>query len=287
MHYILNLKYGLGSNSAVPHVIARSEIFSSQIYRGSVERPKAIVPLKIDTLGGATIIQTSGHRLDQSDADVFYELVCAFFTRAHNNEDNLQILIEHRDLLARVGRSKGGKTNALLRNSLERLVDARFDILEADGNHYSIGILKNVTYPAEGSFKKEIKIKFDARLIELYLGNQWAILKKKERSVLKSPIAKALYAYYKTHNNKPFPLLPTTIRRLVGRSETKNAKWLTQLRIALDELKNSTGWQVCELVKSGDRTGKVVVVKRAGAHQPPRENRPIIPQEVLTEIYDI
>lgn len=284
----LNLKYGLGSNTAVPYIIARSGIFSSQIYRGPVKRPEATAPLDIKTLGNAKIIQIAGHRLDQSDADVFYEVVRAFFTRAHTHEPELQVVLECRDLLSNIGRAGGGKTNVLLRESLERLIKAKFEIHEKTGQFHTIGLLQSVAYSEAGSSKWHAEIEVDPGLIELYNGNQWALLKKKERSVLKSPIARALYVYYCTHDNKPYHLLPDTLKQLVGRLGMQDYKWFALLRTALDELKIATGWQVCELVAASDgRSRKVIVIKRMDEKSSNQKNCSESPLETRPEDYDI
>jgi hypothetical protein len=279
----LNLKYGLGANTAVPYIIARSGIFSSQIYRGPIKRPEATAPLDIKTLGNAKIIQIAGHRLDQGDADVFYEVVRALFTRAHAHEPGLQVVLECRALLSSIGRASGGKTNVLLRESLERLVNAKFEIYEKTGQFYTTGLLQSVAYPEAGSSKAHVQIEVDPGLIKLYKGNQWALLKKKERSVLKSPTARALYAYYCTHDSNPYHLLPDTLKQLVGRLGMQDYKWLALLRTALNEIKIATGWQVCELAAgSGGRARRVIVIKRMdekNSHQknysgPALETRP-------------
>ena len=271
MRNSLNLKYGLGANAAVPYIIARSSTFSSQIYRGPIKRPEATVPLDIKTLGNSKITQIAGHRLDQNDADVFYEVARALFTKVHTHEPDVQVALKCRALLSSIGRASGGKTNLLLRESLERLVNAKFEIHEKTGQFYTTGLLQSIAYSDVGSSKGHIQIEVDPGLIKLYKGNQWALLKKKERSVLKSPIARAMYAYYCTHGNNPYHLLPDTLKQFVGRLGMQDYKWLALLRTALDELKIATGWHVCELAAASDcRAMRGIVIKRMdekGSHQ--------------------
>jgi hypothetical protein len=288
MEISLNLKYGLGPNTAVPYVIARSGIFSSQIYRGPIKRPEATARIDIETLGGANIFQIAGHRLDQGDADVFYEVVRALFTRVHAQEPGIQVVLECRLLLSSIGRASGGKTNVLLRESLERLVNAKFEIHEKTGQFYTIGLLQSIAYSDAGSSKGRVQIEVDPGLIELYKGNQWAVLKKKERSVLKSPTARALYAYYCTHGNNPYHLLPDTLKQFVGRLGMQDYKWLALLRTALDELKIATGWQVCELAAASDgRARRVIVIKRMDEKSSHQKNYSGPALETRPEAYDI
>jgi hypothetical protein len=288
MNNVLDLKYGLGQNTAVPNVIARSSIFSSHIYRGVVERPFASSPFEIEALGGTAICQTAGYRLDQSDAEVFYEVMRAFFSRIGETTLSLRISIERTHLLSSIGRKKGGKTNLLLRDSLDRLSKVSFDISEACGRCYTVGIFQSVTYPGENHLKKKhVEIEIDQRLIELYTDNRWTLLKKTELCGLKSPIARALYAYYKTHNDTPYALLPCTVKKLVGRVGMQDSKWFAQLCSALDELRRVTSWEVCGLEESGVRAGKVVVVKRASKQCARRKDHSKLPRKVHIEDDDI
>jgi hypothetical protein len=260
MNNILNLKYGLGANTAVPHVIARSNIFSSQIYRGPIHRSGIKIPCQIATLGGVKIVQTAGHRLDQGDANVFYEILGSLFSQLENRAFSSQVTIARSDLLSNIGRSKGGKTNALLHDSLIRLVNAEFLIDKNNSKQYTTGILQGFAYHSEGN-SKYVLIEIDPRFLELYMNNEWVILKKKERDALSSPISKALHAYYCTHQ-KPYPLCPETLKRLADRTNMQESKWLIQLQSALDEIKLATGWHVCEISTSEKYAGKVTVVKK-------------------------
>lgn len=103
MHQILNLTYGLGQNTVVPHAIARSCIFSSQTFRGPNERPLLLDTVQLKTLGGSRIFQASGSQLDQGDADVFYDVMHSCFTNHKSSGMSLQVVVERSKLLKWLG----------------------------------------------------------------------------------------------------------------------------------------------------------------------------------------
>lgn len=253
----IKLKHGIGRNSAVPHVIARSGIFSSQIFRGGVKRPFATNPLKIPGLNGMDILQTYGARLDQGDADVFYEVARLHLLRNSDLSQPNFLTISRVDLITSIGKSKGGKTNMLLSESLTRLLEADFTIRHKNGECQHFGLLKSFSVERPLEQNCTIHLQIDENLSQQYSGNGWTLLRKSVRTQLSSPISKWLYAYFCSHGNKPYHILTETVREQLSRFGAYESKWLAQLVDALKELKLATGWQTCELV---DRR-KIVVIK--------------------------
>ena len=149
-----------------------------------------------------------------------------------------------------------------------RLINSSFLLDEGNGDFRQFRFLKNPDRSIETLESGRIQVEIDPRLLELYKSNQWALLKKTERDVLTSPVARALYSYYRTHNNRPHALLSETVKGLVGRSGMQKNKWLTLLRISLAELCVATGWDVCELAITDSGTEKIIVVKRACEKRP-------------------
>lgn len=279
----LNLEHGLGKNSAVPHILARTGVFSSQIYRGPTKRPIATLPFKLHTFGDSTASQTAGQRLDQSDADVFYELIRTLFSRDTSIDPLLPFEIEPQALLAAMKRKKGGKTNALLDTSLRRLSQAKFEVNEKSGRKYNFGIVTMSAAPTTCSNSIFISMEIDPQLLRLYTSDGWTLLLKSERNKLRLPISKALYAYYRTHRAQPHAHKATTIKNLVGRNGMDETKWRTQLRAALCELQSATGWATCELTDAGH----VVVIKKCHTQQLSASEKSKKPPPSISDAYDI
>lgn len=293
---VLNLPYGLGANTVVPHLLARSDIFSSRIYRGLAERPSvhaSTIELNMvsRTRSMPKVYQVAGQRLDQSDADVMLELINMLFADSKSSSAKI-ITIERSSFIAKLGRPKGGKTNVLLAASLKRLANASFVLQNEMGMLDPLKFLRLVESSNSDLSPGRIHIEIEPTFIDLFKSNQWAILKKLERNELKSPLARALYAYYRTHNSSPLPLLQKTIMSLTGREEggaMQIKKFKPQLVSALAELKNATGWHRCELVIDEKREPIVVVEKTADAFFKKKIKRDsvMISSEKYDDEYDI
>lgn len=257
----LNLKYGLCSNTVIPYIIVRSALFSSRIFRGNYERPTVNVPTKIEMVGRSRempqIFQISGRQLDQSDAEVFYEVINELFTNS-NIGPGYTFSVDLRSLVAKLGRQQGGKTNALLVASLNRLNDVSFSLRNNGGHEHLLRLLRTSIIPLA---PRRIEIQVDVSLVNLFSHGAWALLRKNERCALASPVARAVYAYYQSHSAHPHPHKYETILRLVGREGVQESKAIKLMADALAQIKQATGWKICELATSGKYAGNVLIEK--------------------------
>lgn len=251
-------------NYVAPYALARCAIFSTQIFRGQLTRPQFTEKTELASLGNMHVYQLSGEQLDQGDADVFYELMRRVVVSGASGVREARIQFNQLEFLSALGRKKGGKTLALLRESLCRLTDAAF-FFQVPGvlTGRSRLILKMLTREDVDGLEHDYDVLLDLELANLFNREQWTFLNKKERTLLAGdPLAKGLHAYYSTHR-EPYPLLPGSLKTLMGRTFMQESKWRLALDTSLANLKNATQWHKCDLEMHGKYAGKVVVQKIA------------------------
>lgn len=251
------------TNFVTPYAMARSAIFSTQIYRGQTGRPRYLEKTPLVCLGSMSVFQLAGEQLDQNDADVFYELLRRVIAQGDASAREARVQFNRLDLLKALGRTRGGKTITLLNESLERLTDATF-YFEIPGlfTGRSRLILKALTKEEMHAQEYDYDVLIDVELSKLFARERWAFLRKKERdSLAGDPLAKGLHAYYATHKD-PYPVLVDTLQALMGRQTMQPSKFKKALSDSLANLKAATGWHTCEIVNARGDAAKVCVVKK-------------------------
>jgi hypothetical protein len=260
------LPHDLGKNVITAHALARSAIFSTQSYGPTAERPQYFGRTPLPTTGHIKVFQTAGHRLDQGDADVFYELLRRVLTDTRETHREARVYFSRGELLKALGRSLGGNTRRCLDESLDRLFRADF---EFSVPKLFVGksrlILKMSRYEPESAANYDYDILLDVELARLFGQRQWTILRQSQRKRLEgNPLAKGLHAFYSTQL-APYPMNLVTLKNLMGRESMQNSKWRAVLQTALTKVKRATGWDVCELKLEGRDAGKIVVERREPA----------------------
>jgi len=250
------------TNFITPNAMARSAIFSTQVFRGQAARPRYLGKTPLACLGSMSVFQLAGEQLDQNDADVFYELLRRAIAQGDASAREARVQFNRTELLTALGRARGGKTLKLLNESLERLTDATF-YFEIPGlfTGRSRLILKALTKEIHAQ-ECDYDVLIDVELAKLFAREQWAFLRKKERdSLAGDPLAKGLHAYYATHK-EPYPVLVDTLQGLMGRQTMQPSKFKKALSASLAKLKAVTGWHTCEIANAGDDAAKVRVIKK-------------------------
>ncbi|UBM09995.1 plasmid replication initiator TrfA [Cupriavidus metallidurans] len=259
------------TNFITPYAMARSAIFSTQVYRGQSARPRYLEKTPLTSVKGMSVFQLAGEQLDQNDADVFYELLRRVIAQGDGSAREARVQFNRTELLTALGRARGGKTVKLLSESLARLTDATF-YFEIPGlfTGRSRLILKALTAEEMQTLEYDYDVLIDVELSKLLAREQWAFLRKKERdSLAGDPLAKGLHAYYATHKD-PYPVRVDTLRWLMGRQTMHPSKFKKALTDSLANLKSATGWHTCEIVNAGGDMAKVCVVKK-----PPQAKKPV------------
>lgn len=257
----LELPYGLlYGNRIAANALVRSAVFSTLEFSGGAERRAITEPLLLPSIAPYRISQVAGVRLSQSDADVFFWLLSqAYRSGAPRGEAKVCFKVE--EALTALGRARGGKTSQLLEQCLPRLYEADFlyevpNLLE--GRSRLISCVERVTLN-ESTY--EYKVTIADGLASLLADGQWLTLLGSERDKLAGePLGRGLHAFYASHRTA-YPMLPETLKGLMGRESMQDSKWLRALDSALAKVKAATGWTQCERLQSGPLAGKVVVTK--------------------------
>lgn len=258
----LSLPLGvLGDTRIAANLFVRSAMFSTLEFAGGAARPAITEPLPLAAIAPYRIKQVEGARLSQSDADLFFWLL----SRAYRNgapKGSVQVYFKCGEALTALGRARGGKTDALLGESLLRLSGAVF-VYELPGVSSRSRLLTHVERFDNKEKPYDYKVTIAGGVAELLDGGEWLTLPGKVREKLAGdPLARGLHAFYASHKSA-FPMLPSTLKGLMGRETMQDSKWRTALENALAKVKTATGWPQCELVKEGSWAGKVAVRKRA------------------------
>lgn len=266
---VLPLKYGLRNNFVAPNALVQSAIFSTQFYRSHADRPCCTEKMRLTAIGKGEIYQTAGQQLDQGDAEVFYELMRQVFDQGPAGCLEARVRFKRSSLLATLGRTSGGKTRKLLDDSLDRLFCAEYELNIPDVFAGRLRLIQAL-HPNENQpdTPYDFEVLLDMSVAQLFRNRQWTILKKTERSPLgRDWLAKGLHAYYSTQKS-PYPMKPSTLKSLMGRDTMQDSKWRQALQVALEKVKQVTGWPVCELSSQGATAGMVVVEKASSRKVP-------------------
>lgn len=257
----LELKYGVLADTRIAaNALVRSAVFSTLDYSGGAQRPEINdEPLSLAAIKPYRIEQVAGPRLSQTDADLFFWLLsrayrdgtpaasaCVYFTRA--------------EALTALHRKRGGKTDSLLDESLQRLYGADFtyQMPGVEGRSRLVSCVERFD-AAEKPY--EYKVTISDGIASFLDGGEWIALSAAVRAELANdPLARGLYAFYASHSTA-YPMLPATLKALMGRESMQESKWLHALKKALAKVKEATGWVQCEVAEKGKWEGKVVVIK--------------------------
>lgn len=257
----LSLPHGLLADTRIaPNALVRSATFSTLEYAGGAQRPEiAAEPLCLAAIKPYVIVQVAGLRLSQSDADLFFWLLSRVY-RGGAPKGDAPAFFKRAEALAALGRKRGGKTDLLLEDSLLRLSGAAF-AYEIPGTVGRTKLLSCVERFDGGERPYDYKVAVAGGVAPLLDDGEWQVLSGKIREQLASdPLARGLYAFYASHQSA-FPMLPDTLKGLMGRESMQDSKWRLALVNALGRVQAVTGWFQCELVQTGPLAGKVVVQK--------------------------
>lgn len=253
----LNLPFGFFEETRIaPNLLVRSAAFSTLDYTGGVGRPEVTEPLKLSSLSQYRIDQVAGVRLSQTDADLFFWLLSRLY-RFGAPKDRAWVYFKRSEALT--GRARGGKTDLLLEDSLQRLIGAEFSY-EALGVVGRTRLLSSVER-FDNDKPYDFRVTVSDGVAQLLEGGNWSALSGTEREQLAGdPLAKALHAFYSSLKTV-YPMFPATLKTLMGRESMQESKWRHALKKSLARVQEVTGWAGCHLVENGENAGKVVVSK--------------------------
>jgi hypothetical protein len=255
---------------AVPHAFIRSALFSSRKFSGEAVRTTATEthPISISAQDKYKLEQVAGERLDQGDCDVYVWLLNRAYVRGVAGKTEARIYFTRGEALTELGRARGTKSFKLLDESLMRLyrADIAYEIPHANGRTRLISSLEKPSKEAKKNFDYEVVV--SAKAGDFFRGEDFKVLFHTEREHLNDYLSKWLHAFYSSHGN-PFDLTLDYIKNLADRTSIKQAsKWRALLDKSLANVKQATGWPVCEVKEYENSIPKIVV--RKGKQQPRR-----------------
>lgn len=267
----LKLRFGLLTDTRLAaNLLVRSAAFSTLDYSGAAIRPEIKEPLILATIAPYHLEQVAGVRLSQSDAELFFWLLSRVY-RSGAPKGSAWVYFKLSEAVAALGRTRGGKTDALLEESLMRLYQADF-AYELPGTVGRARLVSCIERFGDGEKPYDYKVMVSDGVAALLDGGEWLALQGKEREQLAGdPLAKGLHAFYTSHKSA-YPMLPSTLKALMGRESMQDSKWQHALKRALAKVQAATGWPQCEVAEAGLYAGKVVVQK--GYKRPRRPKKP-------------
>lgn len=207
------------SHRAGPNAIFRSALFPSLNYK---EKRPFLKREEIYSVGGIKVLFT-GERFDQSDLDVYLELLHL----AAEHPLGTEVSFPAHALLKAIGRSTGLSDYEWLHVVLTRLCGGVVDITDHKIRYFGQLL--------QGGLKDEItsnyKISINPKFAELFTHGLWSKIDHTQRLALgRSMVAKALHAYYSTHT-APGPHNLDTLASIAGlKAKTKRNRDATVIK---------------------------------------------------------
>lgn len=288
------LPFGLQDDKRLaPHALVRSSVFSTLEYSGAAVRPivARTAPLQLPAMSQYRVEQVEGPRLSQSDAELMFWMLARAY-RHGAPQSKAMVFFKRAEVLKALCRKRGGKTDAMLDASLQRLCSAEFHFEERDIATREMRPLVQTRLLASVDRSDDDTKPYDYRVtiadgVSVLLKNDsWVALSGAMCKELASdPLALALYAQFES-NEMVYPTRPETLKGQMGRAgivlmsdETnseevlttagmQNSKWLSTLRRALARVELATKWPLCELATEGLHVGMVVIRKRKVRRRP-------------------
>lgn len=293
----LETKY-LPTDWICPRSVLQSSIFSGKDVGG--QKPRAqLAGTPLAGFGKVLIWQIGGYQLDQPTADVWLELIKRSLLL---KEEGGQVLVGFDEVtfLRAIKRDTGGTSRKWLRETLSRLGLARFRIAVGTEEEYEIifegSLVGNIQWWYPGAIAKRKNaakkvvtgLRLNVELAALFGGTAWSKVDSDIRlSLSEKSLAQWLHSFYSTHRD-PFYIRVETIHVCSGCSTIRSDKFLTNLRQALADLAQATGW-MCGVTEEEDKKDHKVVVKKTSggacpALLPAFEPTPVKPKFVLPEL---
>jgi TrfA protein len=227
---IIQLPLWPEARRAAPNAVFRSALFPA-LHLG--EERDFLDNKPIASVGGVTVFFT-GKRFDQSDLDVYLELLHLARHHPLGTECNFTA----HGLLKKLQRCTGKSDHKWLHKVLIRLIGGVVDITDHK-KRYAGSLL-------EGALKDEItkhyRVTINAKFAALFGYAMWSSIDREQRYALarRKAVAKALHAYYSTHA-APGAHAFDTLAAIVGLQDSNKRRQRTRI-IAAHELLKPIGF---------------------------------------------
>jgi TrfA protein len=234
---IIQLPLWPESRQGVPNAVVRSALFPALNFQQG--RPY-LEQQEIASVRGVTVF-FSGKRFDQSDLDVYLELL----DLARQHPLGTECTFTAHGLLKRLGRQTGNSDHQWLHAVLIRLRGGTVDITDHKKRYFG-GLI-------EGGFKDELTrhytISINPKFAALFGFGMWASIDRDQRRALgRNATAKALHVYYSSHVTPGYHSFDT-LAAIVGLNNSNKRDERARLIAAHERLKETgflRGYSVSE-----------------------------------------
>jgi TrfA protein len=215
------------SRHAAPNAVVRSALFPALNFQQG--RPY-LEQQQIASVRGITVFFT-GKRFDQSDLDVYLELL----DLARHHPLGTECTFTAHGMLKRLGRQTGNSDHQWLHSVLIRLRGGTVDMTDHKKRYFG-GLI-------EGGFKDELtrhySISINPKFMPLFDYGMWASIDREQRRAFgRNATAKALHAYYSSHVTPGHHSIET-LAELVGLNEKTKRNVRARLIEAHERLKET------------------------------------------------
>ncbi|HEK1159515.1 TPA: replication initiator protein A [Proteus mirabilis] len=214
-----------------PNSVLRSALFGL-VEKGKRKYEKGVVKA---ALNGYTIIYT-GEQLDQSDFDVWLELLKRFSEGKSEN-----IIFSFNSFLNSINRNTGKKDYLWLKGVLTRLQACSVEIKCKNITYQGTLVTRMIRDEKDSDVVQGVVL--NKELFVLFSGKDWTLIDRNVRLSLKGkPLAQWLYSFYCTHK-KPIPYSVEMIKSLCGSESSNIYSFKQTLKKNLDLMGSNTNWK--------------------------------------------
>jgi hypothetical protein len=164
---------------AIPNYLARSPLFST--VPATLKQRPAYKDMLLPSPKGFEI-RYSGEQLDQSDCDIFMQIIHE--SSGHTIRDDKPLLINRAECLKRTGRNDSGQNYIWLKEVVERLRDAKI-VLESERYKYSGNLIREII---EDKQERHIAVTLSPAIVQMFSGNEYTLVDWEKRKRLKKRV---------------------------------------------------------------------------------------------------
>lgn len=216
---------------ALPNEIVRSALFSAS------NRPRTMMKREEIYATNNVKIMYTGESLRVSDDSVILE---ELIYRARNVPHGNWVQFKQSEIIKALGWHNNKTYQQRFKNSIARMKSGTAEIFSPMLRRtILVSLIRKVEKdePVKRGQGTTYRVKFESEVIALFDKENYTRIRKDKRKLL-SPIALHLFRYYSSHT-KPFAIKLTTLKKLVGSSESsKLSVFRKNLLKALDQLKD-------------------------------------------------
>lgn len=257
---VINLPTFPNETRPIVNEIARSALFSAI---QSKDR-QMLKDAPVASYGDGKIL-FSGEQLNQSDHDVFMQLISVGSTRPAGED----VTVSGHSLLKALGRDTGKSQHDQLKAEIKRLVEGSVEINAKRFTYFGHLIHDAKKDEASGHWV----FRLNENLLPLFGVNTYTLIDWEQRKQLKGDFARWLHLYLATHAD-PFPVKVETLHRLSGSRAKEMRTFRQKLKAALDALQAAghiKAWHIDETDLVHIDRGDAITNSQHRHLEPPRK----------------